>query len=222
MMKTITVKGVGKLSVKPDWIEISVKLETEAEEYEKTMESAAQRIALLTRSLEEIGFKKEAVKTTDFRVRTDYEAVRDKDGNHQSVFKGYVCTHHVKIAFDFDTKRLAQVLSAISASLVKPEFYISFTVKDPAAVREGILKSAAQNAREKAEILCAASGVMLGGLVSIHYGWEEADIRSVTDYKIEGRCLRKAEVCLSDINIEPEDIDASDTATFVWEICDGR
>lgn len=218
MNKTITVKGTGRVSVKPDMIVVSMRLETKDKEYDKTMESAAERIELINKSLEEIGFEKQAVKTTDFNVRTDYESVRDKDNNYKSVFKGYVCNHSLKVEFDFDTKRLAKVLSAISACLAKPEFSISFTVKNPSAISEELLKSAAKNAREKAEVLCSASGVKLGELLSIDYNWGELNVYSATDYKIESRCMMKAESCLSNIDIEPEDIDVNDTAAFVWEI----
>lgn len=217
-MKTITIKGTGRISVKPDLIVVAIRLETEDKEYDKTMETAAKRIDVLNKSLEELGFEKNAAKTTSFNVRTNYESVRDKDGSYKSVFKGYVCNHNLKIEFDFDTKRLAKTLSTISRCLAKPELSISFTVKNPTAVSEELLKSAAENARQKAEILCSASGVKLGDLVSINYDRGEINVLSDTDYKIESRCMMKAEACLSNIEIEPDNIDANDTATFVWEI----
>lgn len=217
MTKTITVKGVGNVSVKPDLIVVSMKLATEDREYDKTMELAAQRISLINDSLEEIGFEKNSVKTTDFNVRTNYESVKDKSGNYKSVFKGYVCNHNLKVEFDFDTKTLARVLSAISESLAKPEFSISFTVKDPSAVRGELLKAAVKNAKEKAEILCLASGVKLGELVSIDYNWGEINLYSDTNYEVGDRFMAKA-ACLSNIDIQPDDIKTTDTATLVWEI----
>ena len=217
MTKTITVKGVGNVSVKPDLIVVSMKLATEDIEYEKTMELAAKRISLIKDSLEKIGFEKNSVKTTDFKVRTNYESVKDKNGNYKSVFKGYVCNHSLKVEFDFDTKMLARVLSAISESLAKPEFSISFTVKDPSAVNSELLKSAVKNAKEKAEILCSASGVKLGELVSIDYNWGEINLYSDTNYEVGDRFMAKA-ACLSNIDIQPDDIKTSDTATLVWEI----
>lgn len=215
--KIITVKGVGNVSVKPDLIVVSMKLATEDREYEKTMELAAQRISLINGSLEKIGFKKNSVKTTDFNVRTNYESVKDKSGNYKSVFKGYVCNHNLKVEFDFNTKMLASVLSAISESLAKPEFSISFTVKDSSAVCGELLKSAVKNAKEKAEILCSASGVKLGELVSIDYNWGEIDLYSDTNYEVGDRFMAKA-ACLSNIDIQPDDIKTTDTATLVWEI----
>ena len=84
MTKTITVKGVGNVSVKPDLIVVSMKLGTEDREYDKTMELAAERISLINDSLEKIGFEKNSVKTTDFNVRTNYESVKDKSGNYKN------------------------------------------------------------------------------------------------------------------------------------------
>ena len=78
-MKTITVKGKGHVSAKPDWIVVSMRLETAHAEYDKTTELAAEKIANLNAALEEIGFEAKSIKTTDFNVRTDYESVRDKD-----------------------------------------------------------------------------------------------------------------------------------------------
>ncbi|MDD6927584.1 MAG: SIMPL domain-containing protein [bacterium] len=51
-MKTITVKGVGKVSVKPDLIVVSMTLTSEDKEYEKTMELAAEKIKLVTEKIE--------------------------------------------------------------------------------------------------------------------------------------------------------------------------
>ncbi len=216
-MKTITVKGVGKASVSPDLIVVSMNLETKEKEYDQTMESAATKIELLNQALEQIGFAKNAVKTTGFHVRTDYENVKDEDGTYRTVLKGYVCNHNLKVEFDFDTKRLAQVLSTVSLCMAKPELSVLFTVKDPAAVRTLLLKSAAKNAQKTAKVLCAAAGSKLGEITSIDYHWKDTNASSETDYRIGNRCLAKA-ACLSSIDITPEDIDVSDEATFTWEI----
>ena len=218
MPRTITVKGMGRVTTVPDYVVISMSLTAQENDYEETMELAAKKIEQLNASLEEIGFEKKSVKTTNFNVRTDYERVKDRNGNYKSVFNGYICSHRLKVEFDFDTKRLAQTLYAISKCLAEPELSISFTVKDPSAVNKELLKSATINAKEKAEILCKASGVELGQLLTIDYNWGELNIVSHTDYMLEDRCMALPAGGLADIDIEPDDIDVSDTATFVWEI----
>lgn len=159
---------------------------------------------------------KKSAKTADFRVRADYDRLNDGKGNYTSVFMGYKCRHELKIEFDFDTKRLAKALSEISKCIAKPEISIDFTVKDSSAVSGELLKAAVKNAREKAEILCAASGAKLGGLLSIDYNWGELHLYSETDYDVEGKCMMLG--AADDMDIEPEEIKARDTATFAWEI----
>jgi len=218
MPRTITVKGMGRVTTSPDYVVISMSLMAQDNDYEETMELAAKKIEYLNASLEEIGFEKKSVKTTNFNVRTDYERVKDRNGNYKSVFNGYICSHRLKVEFDFDTKRLAQTLYAISKCLAEPELSISFTVKDPSAVNKELLKSATINAKEKAQTLCEASGVELSQLLSIDYNWGELNIVSHTDYMLEEKCMAMPVGGLADIEIEPDDIDVSDTATFVWEI----
>lgn len=215
-MRTITVKGIGAVSVKPDLIVLRLSMETAEYEYDAAMKAAAEKIDFLNKALEAAGFEKKSAKTADFRVRADYDRLNDGKGNYTSVFMGYKCRHELKIEFDFDTKRLAKALSEISKCIAKPEISIDFTVKDSSAVSGELLKAAVKNAREKAEILCAASGAKLGGLLSIDYNWGELHLYSATDYDVEGKCLMMG--AADDMDIEPEEIKARDTATFEWEI----
>ncbi len=215
-MRTITVKGIGAVSVKPDLIVLRLSMETAEYEYDAAMKAAAEKIDFLNKALEAAGFEKKSAKTADFRVRADYDRLNDGKGNYTSVFMGYKCRHELKIEFDFDTKRLAKALSEISKCIAKPEISIDFTVKDSSAVSGELLKSAVKNAREKAEILCAASGAKLGELLSIDYNWGELHLYSATDYDVEGKCMMLG--AADDMDIEPEEIKARDTATFAWEI----
>ena len=215
-MRTITVKGIGAVSVKPDLIVLRLSMVTSEYEYDAAMKAAAEKIDFLNKALEAAGFEKKSAKTADFRVRADYDRLNDGKGNYTSVFMGYKCRHELKIEFDFDTKRLAKALSEISKCIAKPEISIDFTVKDSSAVSGELLKAAVKNAREKAEILCAASGAKLGGLLSIDYNWGELHLYSATDYDVEGKCLMLGEA--DDMDIEPEEIKARDTATFEWDI----
>ncbi len=215
-MRTITVKGIGAVSVKPDLIVLRLSMVTAEYEYDAAMKAAAEKIDFLNKALEAAGFEKKSAKTADFRVRADYDSLNDGKGNYTSVFMGYKCRHELKIEFDFDTKRLAKALSEISKCIAKPEISIDFTVKDSSAVSGELLKAAVKNAREKAEILCAASGAKLGDLLSIDYNWGELHLYSETDYDVEGKCLMMG--AADDMDIEPEEIKARDTATFAWEI----
>lgn len=219
--RTITVKGVGAATTAPDYVVITMTLEAMEYDYDAALERAAKQIEQLNASLEKVGFEKKSVKTTNFNVRTEHESYKDKNGDYQRRFKGFACNHRLKVEFDFDSKRLAQTLSAVSKCVANPELSISFTVKDSTAIKAELLRSATVNAKEKAEILCEASGVELGSLICIDYNWGELNIVSRTHYSLDEDCMVGEAApmkALANIEIEPDDIKVSDTATFVWEI----
>lgn len=216
MPKTITVKGVGKATAKPDYVVLNMTLESIHKDYQKAMDIAADKIGQINDALACIGFEKEALKTTNFSVHTDYDRIKGKDGEYRSVFNGYEVTHNLKLGFDFDSEMLTKALSTIGSCCARPQLTIAFTVKDATAINEEMLRSATACAKRKAEILCDASGKTLGELISIDYSWGEIDIFSHTRYDCCDEML--AAPTARAIEIEPEDIQASDTATFVWEI----
>lgn len=219
MTRTITVKGVGNVSAKPDYITVSMSIESINESYDNALMEAGKRIELLQSAAVDAGYEKDAVKTTRFNVMTRYESKKDRQGNYRQEFIGYACKYDLKLSFDFDSKQLARVISAIAKSGGRPELGIAFTVRNPAKVSEALLKSATENARAKAEILCQASGAQLGQLLTIDYNWGELNVMSRTRYDID----ELVQPCIAmgvdyAPEIEPDDIDVSDTVAFVWAI----
>ncbi len=219
MMRAITVRGVGNVSTRPDYITISMTIESIRKDYDKAMKDASERITKLQDVAVSSGYTKEDLKTTSFNVDIRYESVKDRQGNYNREFTGYACVYRLKLAFDFDSKQLAKVISAIANSETNPELSIAFTVKNPAKVSEELLESAALNARAKAEILCRASGSEMGQLLSIDYNWGELNIVSRTSYKMADYLMPRAAMdkCCTP-EIEPDDIDVADTVAFTWEI----
>ena len=113
-MRTITVKGTGSVSARPDYIILSLNIEALSETYDRAMSEAAERIERLQGAAVCVGYHKEDLKTTSFDVQTRYENVKDRQGNYKREFAGYACTYRLKLAFDFDSKQLAKVISAIA------------------------------------------------------------------------------------------------------------
>ena len=213
-MRTITVKGTGNASARPDYIILSLNIETLSKTYDRAMSEAAEKIERLQGAAVCVDLK-----TTGFDVQTRYENVKDRQGNYKREFAGYACTYRLKLAFDFDSKQLAKVISAIADCGAKPELSIVFTVRNPSAVSDELLISATENARAKAEILCKASGSTLGQLLNIDYNWGELNVYSRTSYEVED-CIQPlmAMSKCSAPEIEPDDIDVSDNVAFTWEI----
>ena len=217
MERTISVTGTGSVSVQPNQIVVSLTLRTVDPDYDRSMKQSSELLEQLKQALAGIGFDEETLKTTQFNVSAEYESIRNPKGEYRNVFRGYAVLHGLKLAFDFDSARLSQVLSAVSRSVADPELSVQFTVKDRNAVSEALLTDAAANAKKKAEILARASGVTLGSLLSIQYDWGDRPMYSPTAFRMEAKCAAYGSMADS-MNFSPDQIELTDSAAFVWEI----
>ena len=214
MQKVITVRGSANVKVKPDYVNILINLETLDIEYGAAMKEAARRIEKLKAALKSVKVDTEDLRTTDFGVDTEWEWTKDKYGNRQThVFKGYKIRQSLKLGFDFDRGRMVSILSAVSRSGVDPEFRVRFTVKDTSPVKEELFAKASENARKIAEGLCRGVGRKLGDIVNINYSWHEIDVYHEMDGCCDCTCG-----AAEGPDINPEDLDASDSITFTWEL----
>ena len=219
MERTIRVTGKGVISVKPDMIRLLLTLDDMYDTYEKTLERSTVQVEVLKDCFEKLGFQRTDLKTLSFNVNTEYESYQDHRKVWRKKFLGYKFVHRLKIEFDADNTRLGQVLYALAHASIKPEFRINYTIKDTEAAKNQLLGKAVADSKEKAKVLTEAAGVTLGDIVTIDYSWGEITFLS----EPMQRCMSLAEECCMpsgsyDIDIEPDDIDVTDTVTVVWEI----
>ena len=92
-------------------------------------------------------------------------------------------------------------------------------MKDPEATKNTLLGKAVKDAREKASVLTEAAGIGLKDIQSIDYSWGEIDFeyRPMDGGILAERCMAEPTAAYS-LDIEPDDIEVSDTVTVVWEI----
>lgn len=216
-MKTIRVTGIGSVSVKPDTTSLRITFGGIYKDYEETVRQSAEKTKILREAIEKSGLPGEALKTKDFSIESEYESYRDYNNDYKKRFLGYKFYHRTQIQFPKDNKMLGRILYELSLCSVKVEFSIDYTVKDKDAVKKEVIKRAVENSREKAGIMAIAAGVSLGEVQSIDYSWGEIDIRTSPVDKLEVRKSYALEPSY-DIDIEPDDIDLTDTVTMVWEI----
>ncbi|MEG0132585.1 MAG: SIMPL domain-containing protein [Clostridium sp.] len=174
--RTIKVNGHGKVSVLPDTIEINMVLTTVKPTYEEAMKEAGISLNKLRNCLREVGFDKEDVKTTDFRVNTKYENVKDMEDNYKKVFIGYEVTNNIRIEFEQNSIVLGKVLDVLSKCEATPELAIQYKLKDDNKGKELVLKNAINDAKVKAKIMADTAGVRLGKVVNMEYTGEETPI----------------------------------------------
>lgn len=218
-MRIIRVTGKGNLKVKPDTTRITLSLGKLYEEYGETLKKSSEDTEKIKDLLAGFGFERSDLKTLSFDIETEYEKYYDKCAYKQR-FIGYRYYHLMKVEFDSDNERLGRILYALAHCSVNPEFRLSYTVKDAEASKNELLGKAVADAKDKAAVLSAAAGVKLKNIETIDYSWGHIDF----EIQPMNRMLASETCCASmagnsyDMDIEPDDIDVSDTVTVIWEI----
>ena len=221
-MRTIRVTGKGQIKVKPDMTRITLSLEGTYPEYSEALRRSTEDTEKIKDLLAPFGFERDDLKTLNFSVDTENESYKEK-GTYKQRFVGYKFHHLMKVEFESDNDRLGKVLYSLANCPVKPEFRLSYTVKDPEAEKNELLGKAVADAKEKASVLTQAGGVSLKDIQSIDYSWGQINF----EVQPMNRMLMAEECCAPmmdgagsyDMDIEPDDIEVSDTVTVIWEIC---
>ena len=222
MERTIRVTGKGKLSVKPDTIRLRINMEGIYPEYDETLQKSSEVVELLKDFVEKQGYERKELKTLYFNIDTEYESYQAKDKSWKRRFQGYKYVHRMKIEFPADNQRLGGMLYALAHCPVSPEFSIEYTVADPEASKNELLGKAVKDSMKKASVLAEASDVKLGEIINIDYSWGEIDFVSKPLHEMSLRCCEPDESYSAsyDMDIEPDDIDITDTVTVVWALND--
>lgn len=218
--RIIRVTGKGVIKVKPDTTRITMTLEGCYTEYEETLRISGEDTELLKDILERQGFGRGDVKTLSFNVDTKHENYQDTDSLWKQRFVGYQYSHTLKVEFDSDNRRLGRILFALAnAERIHPVFRLSYTVKDKEGSKNELLGRAVEDAGAKAAILAQAAGVTLKDVQSIDYSWGEIDFECspMRGNVLMEKCRAAGDGCY-DMDIEPDDMEVSDTVTVVWEI----
>ena len=219
-MRTIRVTGRGQMKIHPDMTRIIITLEGLYKEYGETLRRSSEDTEQIKDILSAFGFERADLKTLNFGVDTQYETYKEK-GEYKQRFVGYKFRHLLKLEFESDNKRLGKILFALATCPLNPEFRIAYAVKDPEAAKNTLLSKAVKDAMEKAEVLAGAAGVTLKGIQSIDYSWGEInfEVSPMRGDMVMDRCMvPMAAEGSYDMDIEPDDIDVSNTVMVVWEI----
>ena len=219
-MRTVKVTGLGRLTVRPDTTRIDITLSGVCPDYAAALRSSAEQTADLRALLAESGFAAEDLKTLDLRVSAEYEGY-DDNGVWKNRFTGYRYTHRTKLEFPLDGARLGTVLGAISGCGARPEFSVAYTVKDPEALKDELLRLAVADARKKAAVLASAAGVELKELVQIDCTPEGLSpvIPVMRFDRAEAKCLgAPANAAGFDPGATPDDLTEEQTVDVLWEL----
>ncbi|HIU59226.1 MAG TPA: SIMPL domain-containing protein [Candidatus Scatosoma pullistercoris] len=217
MERELKICGKGKIRLRPDTVCAEVVLQGVEKEYAGALEKSETALGKVKRALLGAGFGEETMKTSDFRVNTRYENVRDEKGDWRQQFAGYEYRHVLTVRFSAESARLGAFAGAVAGCGADPLFSFSYTVRDSSAAREWLLREAVKDCAKKALILADAACVKLGEIVRIDYSSEEGifSSRPIQPMRLNAAADRTAPVSF---DVAPEDIEVEDKVTVVWSI----
>ena len=89
-MKTIRITGIGTASISPNQIELRFTVQTLDLNYNKSIELHDDKLIEFNDILNQLGFKKEDLKTSYFNISPRYKSVKKLNGEYKEEFEGYL------------------------------------------------------------------------------------------------------------------------------------
>lgn len=215
--RTLRVRATGTAFCPPDLAVIELQVSAEDLDYAAASAQMNRQVEALRAALAAAGVDAFDLKTRALQVNPRWEQDRvEQQTDHGKVsrwqprFLGYCAEQLLCIEVPLAGDRLARALQAV-VKAGRSRFRLAFTLEDPGQLRQQVLDDAVRQARRAAETLSTAAGAALGPLCSIEHGWGEAS----------PAYGREAMVCCEDTGfpaINPEDVQAEDAVTCVWEL----
>lgn len=164
-LETISVSGLGKVTLTPDRAVFSVGVQTTAPSVEDAVSRNNDKAARIIAAVKGAGAIDEEIRTSNFSIFPQQEY---KEGRPPRVI-GYEVSNTITVTRDKvgDTGKLLQ--AAINAGANQASG-LTFTVSDQTRGRDTALQRAFQDAREKAEVLAHSAQRTLGRAISITEG----------------------------------------------------
>lgn len=166
--KTLEVVGTAKISITPDVGVLNINVNQIDSLFSSAINGLNRKSKNITDQLKEIGFEQSAIKTRDFDVEKN-QVYR----NNQRIDSGYVARQQIQLEFknnkDNITKILTQFSNSSTAFNLNFGFKLSETLREK--VQEQIIELATRDAFRKAKILSDASGIEIGEVRTINYGY---------------------------------------------------
>lgn len=215
--RTITVTGRGNVSVKPDITRVSLKISAIRTEYIDSFNLSLDYNHRIKEIMKGLGLDEKLPKTTRFDITKETRHVYIKGDYDHEEFLGYRLRQDIDIDLGMDTTVLGTFLQTLGYELNDTEISISYAVSDSRQAQYDLLEDAARDSREKALRIARAVGCELGEVVNINYSWRRIDLYREENYD---NCICKgaAPDGPADLDMEPDDLKASDDVTIVWEI----
>ncbi|SFA96657.1 hypothetical protein SAMN04488577_1823 [Bacillus sp. cl95] len=151
----LRVTGGSEILVQPDKASVTLGAITESKDLKEAQSKNAVIITAVTAALVKIGIKKEQIRTTEYRIDTEYNYIDGKQ-----VFRGYKVTHYLSVEVD-DIRSVGKVVDTAVDSGANYVSNVRFYSSKEDEIYLQALKAALLQANKKAETLAGTLNVKL-------------------------------------------------------------
>lgn len=162
---TLTVNGTGVVSMDPDTATIVVGVRQTSPDVAEAQAAVSAKMQAVIDALLEAGISRENLHTSHINLYEDYSY----DSTYRTDEPHYAASNSIYVAFD-DLDNAGKYIDLVFSAGANTFEGISFSAKDTKKEQNRALELAVEDARAKAEVLAAAAGMKLGGVLSIREG----------------------------------------------------
>jgi uncharacterized protein YggE len=216
LTRTITVSGVGTVSVEPDTADVIFAVQADDASLKEAQDDASTRLDAITAALTAGGVDaKDAVTSSYYvTVMNDY----DENGNFVAISGYRVDAQITATVRDLDT--LGDLLDSVVTAGANGIYGMTFYVDDPSGPASQARQAAMEDAKAKADELAAAAGVAIAGVVSIDETYAPSPVSTNYDMGMGGYGGGGvyAESAAKSVPVSPGSSDVTVMVQVVYEI----
>jgi uncharacterized protein YggE len=164
LVPSLTVVGSGKVSARPDMVQIQLGVVTEAPSATKALKDNNDAMTKLFATLEGRGTARKDVQTSNFSVTPKYK--RGPHGEQLPEIVGYQVSNAVRVKVR-KLDALGQVLDEVVQQGANQVHGVTFAVAEPTPLLDEARRKAVADAHRKAELYAKEAGVKVGRVLLI-------------------------------------------------------
>lgn len=161
--RSLSVNGIGRVTIVPDIAMINIGVRTEAEAVNDALEGNTAQANAIGRALQALGIEEKDIQTSNFNI---YPNDRWNPMTGEVEGRYFVVENSVNVTVR-NLPSLGQVLHTVVEAGANSIYGITFNVEDRSAAVAEARDLAIADAKAKAGAIAEAAGVQLGDIISI-------------------------------------------------------
>ena len=163
-LRSMTVNGIGRVTLVPDIATINIGVRTEEDNVTDALNGNTSQANAIADVLQDLGVEEKDIQTSNFNV---YPSDRYNPMTGEIEGQYFVVENTVNVTVR-DLSNLGEVLTAVVEAGANNIYGINFIFEAPVKASKNGDPLALEDAKAKAEIIAGDAGVELGDLISIN------------------------------------------------------